>query len=250
MRPLFTHLHKRGGRNSEGTITIRHRGGGSRAMYRIVDFEQEHQNIPGTVQAIEYDPNRNAFIALVLYQDGKKGYIVACEGLAKGSVILCSEKADIQPGNRMQLKYIPVGTMVYNVELEPGKGGRIVRGAGNAALVLAQEGNFTHLQLPSSEIRKVNDSCYASIGTVSNTEFKDRVLGKAGRSRLKGKRPHVRGTAMNPSDHPHGHGGGRTSRGMKHPKPPWGKNAFGVKTRNHKKWTNKFILQRRQKKNK
>ena len=249
MRNLRFALQKHGGRNSQGRITIRHRGGGTRSMYRLVDFGQEHLDIIGTVSAIEYDPNRNAFIASVLYEDGKKGYILACDTLVEGNKILCAKKTELKPGNRMQLKHISVGTMAHNIELEPHRGGKIVRGAGNAAIVLAHEGGFTHLQLPSSEIRKVSENCFASVGVVSNAEFQYQIIGKAGSVRNKGRRPKVRGTVMNPVDHPHGGGEGRTGRGMKSPKTKWGKPFFGIKTRS-KKWTDKFIIQRRQKKKK
>lgn len=248
MKPRLIHIRKTGGRNSQGRITMRHIGGGSRTMYRMIDFGQEHAGIQGTVQAIEYDPNRNAFIALVLYPDEKRGYILASNGLAQGSPILCAEKCEIKTGNRMQLKHIPVGTMVHNIEFEPGKGGKMIRSAGTAAIVLAQEGEYTHLQMPSSEIRKVPDACYASIGVISNAEHKYQILGKAGRVRLKGRRPQVRGTVMNPVDHPHGGGEGRTGRGM-NPKTKWGKPARGIKSR-RRTWTDKLILQRRKQKNK
>jgi len=218
-------------------------------MYRLIDFGQEHLNAAGKVSAIEYDPNRNAFIALVLYQDQKSGYILACDKLAVGNTILCAPKTELKLGNRMELENIPVGTMVYNVELEPNKGGKMVRGAGNAAIVVAKEGGFAHLQLPSSEIRKVSEHCFASVGVVSNPEFQYQIIGKAGSVRLKGRRPKVRGTAMNPVDHPHGGGEGRTGRGMKSPKTKWGKPFFGIKTRG-KRWTDKLIIQRRTKKKK
>ncbi|MBI2112988.1 MAG: 50S ribosomal protein L2 [Candidatus Wildermuthbacteria bacterium] len=247
---LLTQLQKHAGRNATGKITIRHRGGGSRKMWRMVDFGQEYLGVPGKVEALEYDPNRNAFIALVSYQNGKKGYVLASQEIKQGDEILCAEKAEVKPGNRMRLSNIPVGTLVHNIELEPMKGGKIVRSAGSWAQVLAQEENFVNIQLPSSEIRKVPASCFASIGMVSNPEHKYQVLGKAGRRRLKGWRPAVRGTVMNPVDHPHGGGEGRTGRGMKYPKTPWGKHALGVKTRNKKRWTSKFILSRRKKKKK
>ncbi len=247
MKSLLIHLRKTGGRNSQGRITLRHRGGGRRRLYRLIDFGQEHFGVQGTVQTIEYDPNRNAFIALVLYQDGKRGYILASEGLASGSTVLCKDQTEVQPSNRMQLQYIPIGTMVHNIELQEGRGGKIVRGAGTGAMVVAHEGAFTHVQLPSSEIRKIPKLCYASIGVLSNAEHKYQILRKAGRVRLKGRRPKVRGTAMNPIDHPHGHGGGRSMRGMKAPKTKWGKPFLGIKTRK-RKWSDKLIIQRRIKK--
>lgn len=247
MKPLLRTLKKTGGRNAQGRITVRHRGGGMRKIYRKVDFGQEHLGLKGKVAAIEYDPNRNAFLALVNYENGRKGYLLSAQGMVPGTTVECNEQTSMEAGNRMRLKYLPVGTLVYNVELEPGRGGKLMRGAGTGAKVLAVEGGYTHLQLPSSEIRKVPEDCFASLGLVSNPGHKDQVLGKAGRVRLKGRRPHVRGTAMNPRDHPHGGGEGKTGRGMAHPKTPWGKPAFGVKTRKRKKWTNKLILQRRKK---
>lgn len=259
---LLSVIKKRGGRNLKGRITIRHRGGGAKRMYRHIDFGQEKVNISAKVIALEYDPNRSAFIALLEYQDkppttfqgkvvgGKeKRYILAPQGLKVGDEIIISEKAGLKPGNRMKLKNIPVGTLIYNVELEQDKGGVIVKGAGTTAKVLAQEGRYTHLVFPSSEIRKVPKECFASIGIVSNPEHKYVTIGKAGRTRYKGKRPHVRGTAMNPVDHAHGGGEGRTGIGLKHPKTAWGKPALGVKTRK-KKWTDKLIIKRRKKKKK
>ena len=246
---LISALKKRGGRNLQGRITIRHRGGGAKRMYRHIDFSQEKINIPAKVVALEYDPNRSAFIALLEYEDKEKRYILAPQGLKVDDTIVISEKGEFKPGNRMKLKNIPIGTLVYNIEFEPGKGGLIVKGAGTTARVLAQEGGYTHLVLPSSEIRKVSMECFASIGMVSNPEYKYVKIGKAGRSRYKDRRPHVRGSAMNPVDHPHGGGEGRTGIGMKHPKTPWGKPALGVKTRK-KKWTNKLIITRRKKKKK
>lgn len=220
-----------------------------RQMYRLVDFGQEHMNVTGKVLAIEYDPYRNAFIALVRYEDGKKGYLIAPQNINAGDEILCKEKTEVKPGNRMMLENIPIGAMVYNVELEPGRGGKLVRGAGVGARVLASEGGYTHVQLPSSEIRKISSLCFASIGMVSNPGFMYEKDHKAGTTRWKGVRPHVRGTVMNPVDHPHGGGEGRQPRGM-HPKTPWGKPAFGVKTRKKNRWTTKLIIQRRQKKKK
>ncbi|OHA68147.1 MAG: 50S ribosomal protein L2 [Candidatus Wildermuthbacteria bacterium RIFCSPLOWO2_01_FULL_47_18] len=246
---LLFHIRKTGGRNKQGRITIRHRGGGSRTMYRMVDFGQEHLGVSGKVSAIEYDPNRNAFLALVEYQDGKKGYILAVEGMKQGSDVACNDRTELIPGSRMRLKYMPVGTQVHNIELVAGLGGKVVRGAGTAATVVAHEGGFAHVSLPSSEIRKISDECFASLGMVSNPGHMYEVVGKAGSSRLKGWRPTVRGTAMNTRDHPHGAGEGKTGRGMPYPKTPWGKHALGVKTRK-KRWTDKLILQRRKKKKK
>lgn len=235
---------KNTGRASSGRITVRHRGGGAKKLYRLVDFGQEKMDIPGKVTAIEYDPYRTAFLVLVEYTNGKKGYLIAPQNLKIGDEILCSEKTDPKTGCRMRLKNIPVGTFIYNVELEPGRGGKIVRSAGSWAQVLAHEGNYTHLLLPSKEIRKVFQECFASVGQVSNQDKKYEIMGKAGRMRLKGWRPTVRGSAMNPPDHPHGGGEGRTSIGLKYPKTPWGKHALGVKTRK-RKWTDKLIIKRR-----
>lgn len=218
-------------------------------MYRLVDFGQEHMGVKGKVLAIEYDPYRNAFISLIQYEDGKKGYLIAPQGINAGDEIVCRQTAEVKPGNRMMLENIPIGTMVYNVELEPGRGGKLVRGAGVGARVLAFEGGYVHLQLPSTEIRKIPSQCFASIGMVSNPGFMYEKDHKAGTTRWKGRRPNVRGTVMNPVDHPHGGGEGRQPLGM-HPKTPWGKPALGVKTRNKKKWSTKLILQRRSKKKK
>jgi len=214
---LLLPLKKTGGRNVSGKITVRHRGGGAKRMYRIVDFGQEKLGVRGKIIALEYDPNRTAFIALVEYQDGEKRYILAD---------------------------IPIGTEVYNIELEPGRGGRLVRSAGTSAKVVAQEGKYTLLEMPSKEIRKILSECFASIGHVSHPEHRFEELGKAGKKRLRGWRPTVRGSAMNPCDHPHGGGEGRAPIGLKHPKTPWGKPALGVKTRK-KKWTDKLIIKKR-----
>ena len=246
-KSLLVSLKKKGGRGSQGRITVRHRGGGAKRFYRLVDFGQAKIDIPAKVIALEYDPCRSAFIALLQYQDGKKRYVLAPQELKVGDEIIISEKAELKPGNRMRLRNIPVGTLVYNVELEKNRGGVIIRGAGTAAKVLAHEGKYAHLVLPSSEIRKVPIDCFASIGAVSNPEHRYANLGKAGISRHKGRRPHVRGSAMNPCDHAHGGGEGRTGIGMKRPKTPWGKPALGVKTRK-KKWTDKLIIKRRKKK--
>jgi large subunit ribosomal protein L2 len=248
-KKLLLALKKKAGRAVSGRITVRHRGGGVKRLYRVVDFGQEKLGIPGKAIALEYDPYRTAFLALIEYQDGERRYILAPQDLKIGDEIIFAEKTEIQIGNRMKLKNIPVGTMVYNIELEPGKGGKLVRGAGTGARIVSQEGNFTHLEMPSSEIRKIPSECFASIGMVSHPEHIFENIGKAGRVRLKGKRPTVRGTAMNPPDHPHGGGEGRTGRGLKHPKTPWGKPALGVKTRK-RKWTDRYIIQRRRKKKK
>lgn len=247
-KKLLKHIKRSAGRSkASGRITVRHKGGGVKKLYRIVEFAQSKMDSPAKVISLEYDPNRTAFIALIEYADKTRQYIIAPQGLKEGDETIFSEKAPLVPGNRMKLKNAPVGTMVYNVELEPGKGGRLARSAGSSIQILAQEGIYTSLKMPSTEIRKVSGECFASFGVVSNPENKYYVVGKAGKSRLKGKRPHVRGSAMNPVDHPHGGGEGRQPIGLKHPKTPWGRPALGVKTRNRKKWTNKFIIERRKK---
>jgi large subunit ribosomal protein L2 len=248
-KKLLRPIKERAGRNVTGRITIRHRGQRVKRMYRVIDFGQEKFGIPGKVIALEYDPNRTAFLALVEYEGGEKKYILTPAGLKVGDEIICAEKSEIKPGNRMKLKNIPVGTQVFNVELEAGKGGKLMRSAGTSAKILAQDEIFTNLELPSGEVRKIYGKCFASIGQASHPEKRFETIGKAGRNRLKGWRPTVRGTAMNPCDHPHGGGGGKTPTGLKHPKTPWGKIARGGKTRK-KKWTDRFILQRRQNKNK
>jgi len=246
---LVVALRRSNGRSkATGRITTRHKGGGVKKLYRIVEFAQTKMDMPATVIALEYDPNRTAFIALLEYTDKVKQYVIAPQNLKVGDSVIFSEKAALTPGNRMKLKNIPVGSNVYNVELEPGRGGIAVRSAGSAAQVLAHEEVFTNLKMPSSEVRKVKSECFATIGMVSNQENRYYTVGKAGKSRLKGRRPHVRGTAMNPVDHPHGGGEGRQPIGLKYPKTPWGKHALGVKTRYKKKWTNKYIIQRRKKK--
>jgi large subunit ribosomal protein L2 len=241
---LLLKLQKRAGRARSGRITVRHRGGGAKKMYRIVDFGQEKLGLPAHVVALEYDPYRTAFIMLLEYEDKEKRYRIAPQGIKVGQEVICAEKAEVKPGNRMKLKNIPVGTRVYNIEIEPGRGGRLIRSAGSSAGVLAQEQKYVHLEMPSKEIRKVLGECFASIGEVSRPEHKYIKLGKAGRSRRAGWRPTVRGTAMNPVDHPHGGGEGRSPIGLPHPETPWGKPARGVKTRK-RKWTDKYIIQRR-----
>jgi large subunit ribosomal protein L2 len=246
---LLLSLKKRAGRGGSGRITVRHRGGGAKRLYRIVDFGQEKINIKARVVALEYDPYRTAFLALLEYEDGDKRYRISPADLKVGDEVICAEKAEIKVGNRMKLKNIPVGTMVFNIELEPGKGGKIIRAAGTTAKVLAHEQKYTNLEMPSGEIRRVLQECYATVGAVSYPEWRYTIIGKAGRARLRGRRPTVRGTAMVPADHPHGGGEGRSPIGLKHPKTPWGKPALGKKTR-RKKWTDKYILQRRKKKKK
>ncbi|MBZ9572036.1 50S ribosomal protein L2 [Patescibacteria group bacterium] len=248
-KKLLLPLKKRGGRARSGRITVRHRGGGAKRLYRMVDFGQEKIGITAKIIALEYDPNRTAFIALVQYQDGEKRYILAPQDLKIGDQIIISEKAEIKSGNRMKLKNIPVGNTVYNIEIVPGQGGKMVRGAGTGAKVLAQEGKYTHLEMPSGEVRKVSQECFATVGMVSRPEWRYIPVGKAGRARRRGKRPAVRGTAMIPPAHPHGGGTGKSPIGLAHPKTPWGKPALGVKTRKRKQ-TDKFIIKRRKKKKK
>ena len=236
------------GRNMSGKITVRHQGGGSRRKVRIVDFNRtDKMNIPAIVKTIEYDPTRTAFISLIAYLDGNKRFILAPEGLKVGAKIMCGEKADILPGNRLALKNIPVGTFVHDIELIPGQGGRVAKSAGSYAILQNLEAGFALLKMPSGEIRKVRENCFASIGQLANADWMNVRIGKAGRSRLMGWRPSVRGKAMNPVDHPHGGGEGVNPIGLKYPKTPWGKHALGVKTRLKKKYSNKMIIQRRSK---
>ncbi|MFH1451364.1 MAG: 50S ribosomal protein L2 [bacterium] len=250
-RKLVKKLAKTAGRGYRGRITTRHKGGGHKRRYRLIDFKQcDKLDIPARVAAIEYDPNRSCFIALLNYKDGEKRYILAPDELKVGQEVICQEKAPLAAGNRMKLKHIIVGTQVHNVELLPGKGGQIAKSAGSFVQVMAQEGGYAHLKMPSGEIRLVRDECFASLGQLSNLEHNMVVIGKAGRSRWLGRRPTVRGSAMNPVDHPHGGGENRQPIGLrKGPKTPWGKLAFGVKTRK-KKPGDKFILKRRSKKRK
>ena len=233
------------GRNNQGRVTSRHRGGGVKRVYRIVDFKQNKLNIPAKVVSLEYDPNRTSRIALLNYADGEKRYILAPEGLKVGATIITTEKTKLEPGNRMKLKNIPQGTIIHSIELHPGKGGQAVKSAGSGATVLAHEGKYVQVVMPSSENRQIHGDCMASIGQLSNAEHSTIVIGKAGRSRYLGRRPKVRGTAMNPVDHPHGGGEGRQPIGLKYPKTPWGKHALGVKTRNKKKKSGKFITRRK-----
>ncbi len=246
-KTLVVTLKKSGGRNNQGRTTVRHRGGGAKRKYRIIDFVRNKDNIVGTVAAIEYDPNRTANIALINYADGEKRYILAPKGLKIGSKIESGEKADIVIGNALPLANIPEGTQVHNIELKPGKGGQMARSAGSSIQVLGREGNYTLLRLSSGEVRKVLSTCRATIGEVGNTDHELVTLGKAGRKRHLGFRPTVRGSAMNPNDHPHGGGEGRTPIGRKAPVTPWGKPALGYKTRDTKKASNKLIVRRRKK---
>jgi large subunit ribosomal protein L2 len=243
-RTLLRPLRKRAGRNSQGRITVRHRGGGHKRQYRVIDFRRDKTDIPAKVQSIEYDPNRSARIALLSYADGEKRYIIAPLGLQVGDVLQSGGNAEIRVGNSLPLDRIPLGTLVHNVELSPGKGGQIVRSAGTSAQVLAKEGKYVTLRLPSGEMRLVHSRCMATIGQVGNVEHGNVKLGKAGRKRRLGFRPAVRGSAMTPRDHPHGGGEGRAPIGMPSPKSPWGQKTLGKKTRRNKT-TDKYILRRR-----
>ncbi len=235
---------KKAGRNNQGRITMRRRGGGHKRKYRVIDYRREKDGVPGKIAAIEYDPNRSARIALVVYADGEKRYIVAPQGLQVGQQILSGEEADFEVGNCMPLSRIPLGTVVHNIELTPGRGGQLVRSAGNGCQLLAKEGRFVVLRLPSGEMRRVHNNCRATIGNVGNEDHSNVDLGKAGRSRWLGRRPKVRGVVMNPVDHPHGGGEGRTSGG-RHPVSPWGVPTKGYRTRKKNKRSNKYIIRRR-----
>jgi len=247
-KKLLVSLKKKAGRARSGKITVRRRGGGAKRLYRRTNFGQEKTGIPAKIRALEYDPYRSAFIMLLEYEDGDRRYRIAPQGIKVGDKVVISEKTEIKPGNRMQLENVPVGTFVYNVELVPGKGGKLIRSAGNSAKVLAHDEKYVNLEMPSGEVRKILKKCFATIGTVSFPEHRFIHLGKAGRSRLKRKRPKVRGAAMGPIDHPHGgRGGGKRPIGLKRPKTPWGKPALGVKTRG-KKQSDKLILKRKKRK--
>ncbi|KXS55742.1 MAG: 50S ribosomal protein L2 [Candidatus Adiutrix intracellularis] len=246
-KTLLAPLSKTGGRNNLGRITTRFRGGGHKRQYRLIDFKRNKLDVPARVFSIEYDPNRGARIALLHYFDGEKRYILAPQKLSVGDTVVSSEAADIKPGNAMSLKVVPLGSLVHNVEMKPGKGGQLVRGAGNYAQVMAKEGAYTLLKLPSGEMRLILSTCKATIGQLSNTDHNSISLGKAGRKRWLGHRPHVRGVAMNPVDHPLGGGEGRSSGG-RHPVSPWGLSAKGFKTRKKSKPSNKFIVKPRNKK--
>jgi large subunit ribosomal protein L2 len=245
-KSLTERLHKHGGRNQQGRLTVRHQGGGHKRLYRIIDFKRNKDGVPAKVATIEYDPNRSARIALLNYADGEKRYILAPNGLKVGDTVMSGEGADIKVGNALALKDIPVGTQVHNIEMKIGKGGQMVRSAGAAAQLMAKEGNSALLRLPSGELRKVHVNCKATIGQVGNLEHENITLGKAGRSRWLGIRPANRGVAMNPIDHPHGGGEGRSPVGRKHPVTPWGKHAVGAKTRG-KKASDRLIVKRRTK---
>jgi large subunit ribosomal protein L2 len=243
-KSLTVSLKRTGGRNNQGRITTRHRGGGEKRLLRIIDFKRDKNGIPGRVAAIEYDPNRSARIALISYSDGDKRYILCPAGLKVGETVQAGQGAEIKAGNAMSLRFIPTGTLVHNVELQLGRGGQVVRSAGTAAQLMAKEGTYSLLRLPSGEMRRVLSECIATIGTVGNPEHNILKLGKAGRSRHVGRRPTVRGSAMNPRDHPHGGGEGKAPIGMPGPKTPWGKPALGYRTRNNKA-TDKYIVRRR-----
>ena len=244
-RSLVETLKKNAGRNSYGHITVRHRGGGNKRKYRVIDFKRQKQDMPATVQRIEYDPNRSAFIALIKYEDGTLSYILAPYGLNVGDQVLASANADIKPGNCLPIANIPVGTVIHNVELQPGHGAQLVRAAGGAAQLMAKEGELAQVRLPSGEVRYVRMNCTACIGQVGNLDHENVHIGKAGRKRHMGIRPTVRGSVMNPNDHPHGGGEGRAPVGRPGPVTPWGKPAMGYKTRKTKNRTNKFIVKRR-----
>ena len=244
-KSLLATKKKNAGRNSYGRITVRHQGGGNRQKYRIIDFKRNKDNMEATVIGIEYDPNRSANIALIEYADGQKAYILAPLGLKDGDKVMSGQNADIKPGNCLPIENIPVGTMIHNIELNPGQGGKLVRAAGGEAQLMAKEGAYAHIRLASGEMRLVLSRCRATIGTIGNTDYENVKLGKAGRTRHLGIRPTVRGSVMNPVDHPHGGGEGRAPVGHAGPLTPWGKPALGYKTRKKNKPSNKFIVKRR-----
>ena len=244
-KSLITVLKKHAGRNNTGKITVRHHGGGNRIKYRVMDFRKKIEDVPATVLAIEYDPNRTAYIALMQYETGEKTYSIAPVGLKVGDVVLNSAKADIKPGNVLPISEIPVGTFIHNIELYPGKGGQLVRSAGTAAQLMAKENGVSQVRLPSGEVRIIRLDCKATIGQVGNLEHENITLGKAGKTRHLGIRPTVRGSVMNPCDHPHGGGEGKAPVGRPSPVTPWGKPTMGYKTRDKKARTNKFIVKRR-----
>ena len=244
-KSLLAKKKEKAGRNSYGRITVRHQGGGNRQKYRIIDFKRRKDNMEATVIGIEYDPNRSANIALIQYEDGEKTYILAPQGLTDGDKVISGETADIKAGNCMPIDSIPVGTLIHNIELNPGQGGKLVRTAGQSAQLMAKEGKYATLRLPSGEMRKVLAKCRATVGVIGNSDHENVKIGKAGRKRHMGWRPEVRGSVMNPVDHPHGGGEGKAPVGHAGPMTPWGKPALGYKTRNKKKATNKFIVKRR-----
>ena len=246
-RSLVTDLRHRAGRNNQGKITVRHQGGGARRKYRIIDFKRQKDGVPATVKAIEYDPNRTCFIALLNYANGDKAYILAPLGLKVGDTVMSGPTADIKPGNCLPIANIPLGTLVHNIEIKVGRGGQMVRSAGTAAQVMAKEGEYAQIRLPSGEVRKVSMTARATIGQVGNTDHSNVRIGKAGRKRHMGVRPTVRGVVMNPCDHPQGGGEGRSPVGMPAPMSPWGKKTQGVKTRKHRKYSDKLIVSRAKK---
>ena len=247
-KSLTEYLTKNAGRHKQGKITVRHQGGGNKVKYRIIDFKRDKKDVPAKVAAIEYDPNRSAFIALLNYADGEKRYILAPLDLKVGDTVVAGETADIKPGNALPLRNIPVGTLIHNLELKPGKGGQLVRSAGAYAQLMGKEEDYAQVRMPSGEFRKIPMGAMATIGTVGNTDHSNVRIGKAGRSRHMGIRPSVRGVVMNPCDHPHGGGEGKSPVGMPAPVTPWGKPALGLKTRKHKKYSNKLIVKRASKK--
>ncbi|MCQ4023077.1 MULTISPECIES: 50S ribosomal protein L2 [unclassified Ruminococcus] len=244
-KSLLAPLKKKSGRNSYGRITVRHRGGGNRRKYRIIDFKRQKFDVPGKIATLEYDPNRSAFIALVEYEDGDKSYIIAPNGVKVGDTVVAGATADIKPGNALPLTNIPTGTFIHNVELYPGRGAQLARAAGNMAQLMAKENGMALLRLPSGELRNVPATCMATIGQVSNTDHENVKIGKAGRKRNMGWRPTVRGSVMNPNDHPHGGGEGKSPVGRPGPCTPWGKPALGYKTRKHHNRSDKYIVRRR-----
>jgi len=249
-KSLTKHVHRKKGRNNRGVITCRHRGGGHKRLYRYVDFRRDKRDMPATVLHIEYDPNRNARIALVQYEDGEKRYILHPNGLQVGATIVAGEGVPIEVGNAMPLSQVPLGETVHNIELYPGRGGQMARAAGTGAQVMAKEGGYVTLKLPSSEVRMVRRECYATLGGIGNADIRNITMGKAGRTRWKGRRPQVRGSVMNPVDHPHGGGEGRAPIGRSGPMTPWGKPALGKKTRKKNKGSNQLIVRRRRKSSK
>ena len=244
-RSLLEPMKKSAGRNNLGRITVRHHGGGNRTKYRVIDFKRDKVDMPAVVKTLEYDPNRSAHIALVQYEDGEKRYIIAPEGLKVGDTVMSGAGADIKPGNCLPFANIPVGTIIHNIELYPGKGAQLVRSAGVGAQLMAKEGDYALLRLPSGELRRVHIRCRATIGTIGNEDHENITLGKAGRNRWLGVRPANRGVSMNPNDHPHGGGEGKSPVGRKRPVTPWGKPAYGVKTRDNRKASTKLIVKRR-----
>ena len=244
-RSLLEPMKKHSGRNNTGRITVRHQGGGNRTKYRVIDFKRQKTDVPATVKTLEYDPNRSAFIALVEYTDGVKSYIIAPDGLKVGDVIVSSKSADIKPGNCLPFENIPVGTIIHNIEINPGRGAQLVRSAGDYAQLMAKDAQFAQVRLPSGEVRLVRPNCVAVIGQVGNIDHENVHIGKAGRTRHMGIRPTVRGSVMNPNDHPHGGGEGKSPVGHPGPMTPWGKPAMGLKTRKTKNRTNKYIFKHR-----